>query len=189
MKLLYAVPLLALVLSGCVVRTYPLTRDRIDQGLESGNRGYFAGAAPAESTDRKTTRTTQIVEIEMRPPITFEKAPAETQFKPQRQEAPVTTEDREIWGNRGYITQSESPEMIQKQTPETGFQSYTVEKNDTLQKISKKFYGTTKKWTKIFDANKDVLKAPNKIYPGQVIKIPNLPAEDQKMLEPKENLK
>ena len=34
------------MLSGCVVRTYSLTRDRVDQNLEEGNRGYLKGQAP-----------------------------------------------------------------------------------------------------------------------------------------------
>ncbi|MDD5574911.1 MAG: LysM peptidoglycan-binding domain-containing protein, partial [Candidatus Omnitrophica bacterium] len=49
---------------------------------------------------------------------------------------------------------------------------YTVMPNDTLQKISQKFYGTSKRWKVIYDANKDVLKSPDKIYAGQVINIP-----------------
>ncbi|PIQ88790.1 MAG: hypothetical protein COV72_06520 [Candidatus Omnitrophica bacterium CG11_big_fil_rev_8_21_14_0_20_42_13] len=52
------------------------------------------------------------------------------------------------------------------------FKEYTVEKNDTLQKISQKFYGTTKKWKKIYDANTDTLKSPDKVYPGQKLNIP-----------------
>ncbi|MEI6631878.1 MAG: LysM peptidoglycan-binding domain-containing protein, partial [bacterium] len=51
-------------------------------------------------------------------------------------------------------------------------EKYTVGKNDTLQKISKEFYGTTKKWLKIYEANKALLKGPDKIYPGQVLSIP-----------------
>jgi len=64
-------------------------------------------------------------------------------------------------------------------------QAYIVGKGDTLQKISQKFYGTTKKWVKIYEANKDALKGPNKIYPGQSINIPT----DNTLQEPKENLK
>ena len=41
------------MLSGCVVRTYRLTRDRVDQNLEGGNRGYLIGAF---STRRKRTK-------------------------------------------------------------------------------------------------------------------------------------
>lgn len=48
--------------------------------------------------------------------------------------------------------------------------SYTVKKGDNLTKISIKFYGTGSKWRKIADYNK--LKNPNKLYPGQKLKIP-----------------
>ena len=84
-------------------------------------------------------------------------------------------------GNRGYLTQSETLEIA---GPAGSFQKYTVEKWDTLQKISQKFYGTTKRWKKIFEANTDVLKSPNSIRPGQSV---NIPVEGLK--EPKENLK
>ncbi|MCK4994344.1 MAG: LysM peptidoglycan-binding domain-containing protein [Candidatus Omnitrophica bacterium] len=50
--------------------------------------------------------------------------------------------------------------------------SYKVKKGDTLQKISKKVYGTSKRWQEIFEFNKGSLKNPNKIYPGQTILIP-----------------
>jgi nucleoid-associated protein YgaU len=61
---------------------------------------------------------------------------------------------------------------------------YTVSKEDTLQKISLKFYGTTKKWGKIYNANKETLKAADRIYPGQTLNIPI-----EKLKEPQENLK
>ena len=51
---------------------------------------------------------------------------------------------------------------------------YTVMKDDTLQKISKKVYGSHGKWTKIYDANKDKIKNPNFVKPGTVITIPPL---------------
>ncbi|MDD5281660.1 MAG: hypothetical protein PHF69_03020, partial [Candidatus Omnitrophica bacterium] len=59
--------ILTLSLSGCVARTYNLTRDRIDQDISptSGNRGYIMGTAPAETAERKTTRTTRVFEIEL----------------------------------------------------------------------------------------------------------------------------
>jgi len=170
----------AFILSGCVVRSYPVTRERIDQNL-TGNRGYLQGQAPAEEVkERKTTRTTQIVEVELHSPIKFERMPkAKTAEK---------TEDKTIWGNRGYITESTTPEIAEP-TSAAGsskafIEKYTVQKGDTLQKVSKKFYGTTKKWNKIFQANKDKLNAPNKIYPGQVIDVPVEPLK-----ETKENLK
>jgi len=50
--------------------------------------------------------------------------------------------------------------------------TYTVQKGDTLSKISKQFYGDANKYMKIFDANKDKLKDPDKIQVGQVLTIP-----------------
>ena len=50
---------------------------------------------------------------------------------------------------------------------------YTVKKGDTLSKISKQFYGDANAYKKIFDANRDQLKDPDKIQPGQVLRIPS----------------
>lgn len=151
------------ILSGCVVRTYNAIKDRVDQDLSSGNRGYLQGLVPqGETRERKATRTTRVVEVELGSPIKFEKAAKKEM--PKTEPAQASEE-----GNRGYITgQSQAAEEIVQARRER----YTVQKNDTLQKISQKFYGTTKKWTKIYDANKEAIKGPNKIYPGQVIDIP-----------------
>lgn len=51
---------------------------------------------------------------------------------------------------------------------------YTIVKGDNLSKISKKFYGDPNKYNKIFEANKEVIKDANLIYPGQKIRIPKL---------------
>lgn len=168
------------VLSGCVVRTYQVTKDRADQDLSGGNRGYLQGSAPAEEAkERKATRTTQIVEVELRSPVKFEKAP-----KAQSKEgiSLPKNQDQEALGNRGYITQSETAPILEPSA--VNIEKYKVQKGDTLQKISKKFYGTTKKWNKIFEANRNVLKGPNSVYLGQVIDIPVDPLK-----ETKENLK
>jgi nucleoid-associated protein YgaU len=57
-------------------------------------------------------------------------------------------------------------------TPEPESQMYTVVKGDNLSKISKQFYGTPNKYPQIFEANKPMLTHPDKIYPGQVLRIP-----------------
>lgn len=49
---------------------------------------------------------------------------------------------------------------------------YTVQKGDTLSAISKKHYGDPNKYNTIFEANKPMLTHPDKIYPGQVLRIP-----------------
>ena len=50
--------------------------------------------------------------------------------------------------------------------------TYTVQSGDTLSKIAKEFYGSANKYQQIFEANKPMLKDPDKIYPGQVLRIP-----------------
>lgn len=54
--------------------------------------------------------------------------------------------------------------------PEKEF--YTVQPGDTLSKISKEVYGDANKYHTIFEANKPMLTDPDKIYPGQVLVIP-----------------
>ena len=58
-----------------------------------------------------------------------------------------------------------------------GQESYTIEKGDTLSKIAKTHYGNANAWKQIFEANRDVLDDPDRIFPGQVIKLPPKPAE------------
>jgi nucleoid-associated protein YgaU len=53
-------------------------------------------------------------------------------------------------------------------------QFYTVVKGDSLSKIAKEAYGDYKKYPFIFEANKPMLSDPDKIYPGQVLRIPPL---------------
>ncbi len=50
--------------------------------------------------------------------------------------------------------------------------TYTVKSGDTLSKIAKEFYGDANKYQQIFEANKPMLKDPDKIYPGQMLRIP-----------------
>lgn len=51
-------------------------------------------------------------------------------------------------------------------------QYYTVVKGDNLSKISKQYYGDPNKYARIFEANKPMLKSPDLIYPGQMLRIP-----------------
>ncbi len=53
-------------------------------------------------------------------------------------------------------------------------QFYTVAKGDSLSKIAKEIYGDYKQYPTIFEANRPMLEHPDKIYPGQVLRIPPL---------------
>jgi nucleoid-associated protein YgaU len=62
---------------------------------------------------------------------------------------------------------------ILESTTDVTYQSYTVAAGDSLSKISKHFYGDGSHWRRIFEANRDILKDPDLIYPGQNLKIPS----------------
>jgi len=49
---------------------------------------------------------------------------------------------------------------------------YEIQSGDNLSKIAKRFYGDSNLYMRIFEANKEVIKDPNLIYPGQKIRIP-----------------
>ena len=59
-----------------------------------------------------------------------------------------------------------------------GEQHYTVVSGDTLSHIAKTFYGKAGQWHAIYDANRDQLDDPDKIHPGQVLKIPAIDASE-----------
>lgn len=59
-----------------------------------------------------------------------------------------------------------------KKPEESSGKTYTVKKGDCLWKISKQFYGKGSEYSKIYDANKNIISDPNKIYVGQVLTIP-----------------
>ncbi len=56
--------------------------------------------------------------------------------------------------------------------PEGETEYYTIESGDTLSALAKKYYGNAMQYTKIFEANRGVISDPDKIYPGQKIRIP-----------------
>ena len=73
-------------------------------------------------------------------------------------------------GNVANVTKVN--DLMTVSTPETESQMYTVVKGGNLSKISNQFYGTPNKYPQIFEANKPMLTHPDKIYPGQVLRIP-----------------
>lgn len=73
-------------------------------------------------------------------------------------------------GNTESIAKVDDRIEVVKKEPEAKF--YTVKSGDSLSKIAKEFYGDAMKYPTIFEANKPMLKDPDKIYPGQVLRIP-----------------
>jgi nucleoid-associated protein YgaU len=75
-------------------------------------------------------------------------------------------------GNVEGIAQVDDRLVVE--TPEPPAVFYTVVSGDSLSKIAKHHYGNANKYMAIFEANKPMLKDPDKIYPGQVLRIPPL---------------
>jgi nucleoid-associated protein YgaU len=72
-----------------------------------------------------------------------------------------------VKGVAGVIDQLE----VKEKAAEPRF--YTVVSGDTLSKIAKQHYGNANLYMKIFEANKPMLSHPDKIYPGQTLRIPD----------------
>lgn len=74
-------------------------------------------------------------------------------------------------GNALGIEEVRADEVVAPpQTVEVEY--YEIQKGDSLWKIAKTFYGDGNQYTKIFEANKEVIKDPDLIFPGQKIRIP-----------------
>jgi len=73
-------------------------------------------------------------------------------------------------GNVEGVAQVSDQMTVDQSAPEAKF--YTVVKGDTLSKISQQHFGNANKYMAIFEANRPMLSDPDKIYPGQVLRIP-----------------
>lgn len=154
-------------LAGCSVNTKLIERERVDQEIVSaGNQGYLFGTPPP-TEPRKTTR--EYYEFQIEVPAVVEKESRVPKKEEETVKGTPIYSAPEIPEKETEVTEEEvrGPEPTKEE-----YINYTVQKGDTLQKISQKFYGTTKKWRKIFLANQDNLKTPDKVYPGKVLRIP-----------------
>ena len=75
-------------------------------------------------------------------------------------------------GNTAGVARVDDRMTVETPEPEATF--YTVESGDSLSKIAKEHYGDAMKYPVIFEANKPMLSDPDKIYPGQVLRLPVL---------------
>ena len=75
-------------------------------------------------------------------------------------------------GNVASVTSVDNQMTVTNPEPEA--QYHDVASGDTLSAIAKKYYGDANKYPQIFEANKPMLSSPDKIYPGQKLRIPAL---------------
>lgn len=193
----------AVVLTGCArITTRVVETPRVDQEVQ-GNRGYLQGSAPPVSEREKTRQMVQTdIELPTLRELNPWKKPAPSPAEGPAEGAPQASLTREpqggqaaavpppapsrtveftpvpepaparVWEEEPPVRIVESPARVMPPQP-TGT-AYTVQKGDTLQKIASQFYGTSRKWQRIYEANRDVLKNPNRVYPGQKLFIPDL---------------
>jgi nucleoid-associated protein YgaU len=162
-----------MLLSGCVTtKAYLADRARVDQELPAGAEDQYP--------NRSKTRKVMVVEVVEKEKaasdkvVTEETKTAETSAGGQSK---VVTDSKEtlVVHDSNSILSAQNPAALAQGQVAGAAEEYTVEKDDTLQKISKKFYGSYSKWTIIYDANREVIKDPNFLKPGKIIKIPVLP--------------
>ena len=75
----------------------------------------------------------------------------------------------------GSSESEDSPAAALPPAAEEATQFYVIQSGDTLYKIASDFYGNGMKYPALFEANREVIQDPDKIYPGQKIRIPPLP--------------
>lgn len=143
----------------------------------SGNRGYIVGG-PAQIPQPETEKPARPVKkVKPKPgkvkkplPGAEELVPHPVEEGPTAQEPGEVSEPEVIKASAvpGTEPKDGQPEVQDMKT----VTSYKVQKKDTLERIAAKVYGDKNKWPLIYKANKQTIKQPNKIYPGQVLVIP-----------------
>ena len=151
-----------LALSGCRTAARVADVPRVDLKLEGGNRGYLVGTPPA-ATGLKPTRQMVSADIEI-----------PSFYTPKHGATPVSVAP-------GTETAPEA-EVAPSSMPAAGpqhYDSYVVKPGESLWTIAARpeIYGKPTKWRRIFEANRDILKSPNRVRAGMVLKIPRLAGE------------
>ncbi len=195
-----ALVVLVVFAAGCgtEVRTYVMTKNRVGLDRGNGNGGCVVGTCPPPAAPAETTRKVYVLEITKPVPEsevrkieeTAANAIVDTQATPSTpqaaQAAVVPSENTQNNNPAPNVRVGELPgsETISSEaTPAPAGQNngnvqppstYTVQKDDTLQKISKKVYGTYTKWYRLYKANRDKISNPNVLRAGTVLTVPPL---------------
>jgi len=186
---------------GLETRTYVMTKERVGLDQGNGNGGCVMGKCPPPPAPKETTRKIYVLELTKPVPEsevqkieeTAVNAIAETSDTAATTDAvpaasaPAASDNSQPAAAPGVVVPvvGELPGTVTATetipAPEAAVSNgenmqaggtYTVQKDDTLQKISKKIFGTYAKWYKIYKANKDKISNPNVLKPGTVLTIP-----------------
>jgi len=174
--------LLVMFTAGCQttqnteIRAYKQAKERVDQKIE-GNAGNWQASPQAENTSTKPTRMMYILEVTKNleddpaydsalEDVTKSLSAADSAYpvSPTRRKSDVSLSPK--------VNIPAIDDVDSKFSSSSSASEYTVEKDDTLQKISKKFYDSYSKWPKIYEANRSRIKNPDRLQPGTVLSIP-----------------
>ena len=151
--------LMGLSVCGCrtATRTAAYPRVDLDVSPTSGNRGYLIGTPPP-APELKQQR--QMIETDVELPSFYHSTKGTTE--PVSLGEPAAPETEMSAAATG--------------TPSTAavYDTYTVKTGDTLSSIAAKpaVYGNGNKWRKLYNANREVIKTPNRLRAGMILKIP-----------------
>ena len=73
----------------------------------------------------------------------------------------------------GSSTAPAMPATVPDLAPRMSGGTYVVVQGDSLSKIAQRYYGNAAKWPRIYEANREAIKDPDLIYPGQQLRIPD----------------
>ena len=148
----------AALLGGCRTATRTVEMPRVDLDVSGGNRGYLVGTPSPSSGPAKTTREMVETEIEL---------PSTSRAKPGAG-GPVGL--GEIAPPEVDLAEETAAGVEPSQTDDT----YIVKEGDTLWSIAAnpQVYGDATKWRRLAEANRDVLKSPDRLRAGLSLRIP-----------------
>lgn len=148
-----------MLIAGCRTASRVIEVPRVDLEVSGGNRGYLIGTPPTISENQSSTRAMAEMEFEIpsfsrpgsrpvRPVSLGEVAPPETDLS-----------------ESGATPAGTSPQV---------YDTYVVHKGDTLWSIAAnpQVFGDASRWRLLFEANRDLLKSPDRLRPGMTLKIP-----------------
>ncbi|MFU2486400.1 peptidoglycan-binding protein LysM [Thauera sp. WH-1] len=148
---------------------------------DAGEKLFGSGEAKAASAPADAAANTKAAEAIKNYIVAMQLAPADLAVSFDGARSVVTvagtaadqaTKEKILLAAGNVAGVAEVDDQIRVNNPEPEAQFHTVVRGDTLSAIAKKFYGNANKYPAIFEANKPMLSHPDKIYPGQVLRIP-----------------
>ena len=168
-----------IALSGCgyKMHAYVARRERVDQGRPEAYNFDPAQPQKPPAPPAEPVKTREVIVVEMVKTDSNKAAsgdsssPASSVSSDQSAQGDVHNESAASSLTPPTQDNLRNLALSLEQAQREGT-TYTVQKDDTLQKIAKKFYGNYGQWTKIYEANRPQIKDPNFLKTGIILTIP-----------------